>query len=105
MFLLYLVFRVLTGRTEMLHNRLTAALVTLALLVPKIGVEVFLHGLDSRPWRMWQLLPWPGFDAWLWGAALYALPLAALVVLVQTSEGRATRRDPETNLDAPATPG
>lgn len=104
MFLLYLVFRVLTGRTEMLHNGVTAAIVAVALLVPKMGTEVFLHALESRPWKMWQLLPWPGLDAWLWGGALYALPLATLVLLVHASEGRATRRDPETHLEAPAPP-
>ncbi|MGE3855556.1 MAG: hypothetical protein AB7G21_01215 [Dehalococcoidia bacterium] len=105
MFLLYLIFRVLSGRTEMLHNRATAGLVAVALLIPKVGAEVFLHALESRPWRMWELLPWPGLDAWLWGIALYALPFAVLVLLVTLSEGRATRRDPETHLEAPGPPG
>jgi len=105
MFLLYLIFRVLTGRTEMIPDRGTATLVMLALLLPKVGQEVFLHGLEARPWHMWRLLPWPHADAWLWGIALYALPLAALVMLVWTSEGRATRRDPETHLEAPGLPG
>lgn len=104
MFLLYLVFRVLTGRTEMIPDRLTAGLVALAVVIPKVGQEVFLHGLEQRPWHMMRLLPWEGFDAWLWGLGLYALPITALVLLVATSEGRATRRDPETHIEAPGPP-
>ncbi len=105
MFLLYLVFRVLSGRTEMLPDWRTAILVALALLVPKVGQEVFLHALEQRPWHMMRLLPSQRADAWLWGFGLYALPLAALVKLIWTSEGHVTRRDPETHLAAPGPPG
>jgi hypothetical protein len=104
MFLLYLIFRVLTGRTEMIPDRRTAALVALAVVIPKVGQEFFLHGIEQRPWHMMRLLPWEGFDAWLWGLGLYALPIIALILLVATSEGRATRRDPETHIEAPGAP-
>ena len=101
-YLLYMIFRVLTGQHQLLHSRASAAVVMLALLIPKLGQEYFLHHLEQRPWHIYHLLPWPTLNAWLWGGLLYALPLAALVVLVWCSHGRATSRDPEVQLEAPA---
>lgn len=101
-YLLYMIFRVLTGQHQLLHSRATAVAVFIALLIPKLVQEYFLHHLEQRPWHIYQVLPWPMLNAWLWGGMLYALPLAALVVLVLRSDGRATSRDPEVQAEAPA---
>jgi hypothetical protein len=104
-YLLYMIFRVLTGQHQLLQSRTAAAVVVAALLIPKLAQEYFLHHLEQRPWHIYHVLPWPTINAWFWGGLLYALPLAALVVLVVRSHGRATSRDPEVQPEAPALPG
>lgn len=101
-YLTYMIFRVLSGHQQMLHSVKATALVGLALLIPKVSAEVFLHAFNDRPWHMFSVLP-GGFsflDAWLWGLALYALPLVVLVISMQHAEGRATRGDPEAQVSA-----
>ncbi len=49
MFLLYLIFRVLSGNQRMLYSRTAMVLVTLALFIPKVATEIFLHMLNDRP--------------------------------------------------------
>ena len=99
-FLLYVIFHVLSRRTEMLTSRSATVLVALALLIPKVAQEVFLHALETRPWKIWHILPWPPVDAWMWGALMFAPPLTALVVLVWTAHGRPTKEDPELEVSA-----
>ena len=104
-YIVYMLFRVLTARDEMLGSKTGAAVMLVALLIPQVGQEIFLHQLEDRPWNLWRLLPFPNFDAWLWGGLFYLLPVVTLVTLVHLSEGRATRRDPEVEVDAtPAVP-
>lgn len=100
MYLLYLLFRLLSGHDSMLESRRETLFVALALLVPKVGQEIFLHALEERPWHLWHILPSSVLDAWLWGAAMYALPLIALAYLLLNVEGRATRGDPEVQVSA-----
>jgi hypothetical protein len=99
MFLVYLVFRVLTGQDRMLESNRATALVALALLIPKVAEEYFLHALEDRPWNMFHVLPdipyASDIETWMWGASMYVLPLIALVVLMLKADGRATRGDPE----------
>jgi hypothetical protein len=101
-FLLYLIFRVLSGHQRMLYSRTSMVLVTLALLIPKVATEIFLHLLNDRPWNRYQIFPGDlkVLDAWFWGFSLYALPLLALVILVTTAHGRATHGDPEEQVSA-----
>lgn len=101
-FLLYLIFRVLSGHPRMLYSGKAMMLVTLALLIPKVATEVFLHFLNDRPWNRYQLMPddLSILDAWIWGGLLYLLPLLALVILVTHAHGRATHGDPEAQVSA-----
>lgn len=101
-FLLYLIFRVLSGHQRMLYSRKAMVLVTLALLIPKVATEIFLHLLNDRPWNRYQLMSGDLsiLDAWIWGGLLYFLPLFALVMLVTHAHGRATHGDPEAQVSA-----
>lgn len=101
-YLTYMIFRVLSGHQQMLSSLRAMALVGLALLIPKVSTEVFLHALDDRPWHMFTVLPGglSVLDAWLWGLALYALPMVALLITMQHANGRATRGDPEAQVSA-----
>lgn len=101
-FLLYLIFRVLSGHQRMLYSGRAMTLVLLALLIPKVATEVFLHFLNDRPWNRYQLLSGDLsiLDAWIWGGLLYLLPLLALVMLVTHAHGRATHGDPEVQVSA-----
>jgi hypothetical protein len=100
MFLLYMIFRVLSGQTRMLDGRTAAVLVSLALIIPKVAEELFLHMFHDRPWTMFESLPGPVPDALLWGAAMYALPAVVLIVLVSKAHGRPTHGDPEQQVSA-----
>jgi hypothetical protein len=101
LYLLYMIFVVLSGQTQMLNTRRTAVLVSLAVIVPKVAEEFFLHAFDNRPWTMFDFpLPGPISEAVIWGAAMYALPLLALVVLVSRAHGHPTRGDPEEQVSA-----
>jgi hypothetical protein len=95
MFLLYMIFRVLSGQSRMITGTMTAVLVSLALIVPKVAEELFLHMFNDRPWTMFESLPGPVPDALLWGAAMYTLPAVVLVVLVSRAHGLRTQGDPE----------
>ena len=101
MYLFYMIFCVLSGQHQMLTTKLTALLVSMAVMLPKMAVEVFLHFFDDRPWTMFDWsLPGPFSPAVLWGAAMYAIPLIALVVTVLRAHGRPTRGDPEEQVSA-----
>jgi hypothetical protein len=96
MYLFYMVFTVLSGQTLMLTSKRVALVASMAVMLPKMAVEVFLHAFDDRPWTMFDLsFPGPLSEAILWGAAMYAIPLVTLVVLVLRAHGRPTRGDPE----------
>jgi hypothetical protein len=101
-FLMYLIFRVVSGHQQMLYSKRGTMLLLLAVLIPKVAVEVFLHALNDRPWHVVSILPGAlsVVDAWLWGLALYALPLVALILFVRYTRGRATHGDPETEVSA-----
>lgn len=101
-FLLYVVFRLLTGHQRMLESRKAMVLVSIALLAPKVTMETFLHVLNERPWDRFELISgdFSFLDAWIWGAALYLLPVIALVVLTAQAHGRATHGDPEGEVSA-----
>lgn len=88
MFLIYVLFRTLTGHERMLEGLRSSALVALALVLPKVVQEYFLHALGKRPWHLVQLTAWPLVDVWFWAAMLYALPVIALTVLIVTSDRR-----------------
>jgi hypothetical protein len=96
--LLAVLFRVITGKVHLLASGREAFLLLLALLLPKAGEEYFLHILNDRPWHVWNL-PMPNaLEPWFWGAAMYGVPLAALLYLASTAEGRATKGDPEVEM-------
>ena len=96
--LLAVLFRVLTGHVRMLESSREAVLVFLALLVPKMGEEYFLHILNDRPWHRWSLPMPDAIEPWFWGFAMYGVPLIALLYLMGTAEGRATKGDPEEEM-------
>lgn len=58
LFLMYVVFRLLSGRERLLDGMRSTFLVGLVALVPKILEEYFLHMLNRRPWD-WVQLPIP----------------------------------------------
>ncbi len=99
-YLLYVVFHVIAARSQMLSGgTLETVLVTLALLVPSVALEVFMHALDSRPWLLVSLPLPDAVEPWIWGGALYLLPVVALSYLVvRASRHPPLSGDPETEL-------
>jgi hypothetical protein len=85
LFLFYLVYRLLS-RQELMHRSSAEAVVTMvALTLPKIAEEYFIH-VASRPWQTVTLLPagvsTPDREYWVWVPIMLALPVAAMVRLL-----------------------
>lgn len=92
LFLFYLVFRVLSRRDLMLRSGVDAVIVLVAVTVPKVAEEYFIH-VGSRPWQTVTLLPasisTSDREYWLWVPIMLALPILAMTRLLL--ENRATR--------------
>lgn len=81
LFLMYVVFRLVSGRGQMLVGRRSTLLVVLIAVVPKLVEEYFIHMLDRRPWD-WVNLPLPdGIEPRVWIVAMY-LPALVTVLLL-----------------------
>lgn len=100
LFLLYVLYHLLTGREQMLHGPWSTLGVMLALTLPKMAQEFFLHLLDGRPQDVWEV-PIPGpLVVKFWLGVLYGPVLVALGYLVATRRGRRVRGDREADLSA-----
>ena len=109
LFFFYLVFRFLSRQDLMLRSRADAVLVIVALTLPKIVDEYFVH-VASRPWQTVTLLPasvsTPDREYWVWVPIMLALPVLAMARLLLRD--RATTVDEKfplpAALPAPALP-
>ena len=85
LFLFYLVFRVLSRHELMLRSRADAVLTVVALTLPKIAEEYFIH-VATRPWQTVTLLPasvsTPDREYWMWVPIMLALPVLAMAKLL-----------------------
>jgi len=83
LFLMYAVFRLISGRGHMLVGRRSTILVSLVALAPKLVEEYFLHMLNRRPWD-WVPLPVPdGIEPRIWIVAMYLPALISVFLLAQ----------------------
>lgn len=101
LFFFYLIFRFLSRQDLMLRSHADAVLVMVALTLPKVADEYFVH-VATRPWQTLTLLPatisTPDREYWVWLSIMLALPVLAMArVLFATREGRGSGR-----LDRPA---
>lgn len=86
LFLMYVVFRLVSGRAHMLTGRRSTVLVGLVALAPKLVEEYFLHMLNRRPWD-WIQLPIPdAFEPRIWIAAMYLPALITVFLLARRAE-------------------
>jgi hypothetical protein len=85
LFFFYLLFRVLSRREIMLRNWGDAAVTMVALTIPKIAEEYFIH-VGTRPWQSLTLLPsavtTPDREYWVWMPIMLALPALAMARLL-----------------------
>lgn len=81
-FLMYVVFRLLSGRDQMLDGYRTAILVGTVALVPKLIEEYFLHFIERRPWD-WVNLPLipDGWEPRMWVLAMFTPAVLAVLAL------------------------
>lgn len=87
LFLMYAVFRLISGHERMLVDRASMVLVGVVALVPKLIEEYFLHLLDRRPWD-WVNLPVPdAIEPRVWLAGMY-LPMLMVVLALVTRTSR-----------------
>ncbi len=85
LFLMYVVFRLVSERELMLDGRRSVLLITLAALLPKLVEEYFLHMLNRRPWD-WVDLPMPdAFEPRIWIVAMYLPALITVLALAWRS--------------------
>lgn len=84
-FFFYLVFRVLARQDIMFRTRADVAITMLALTLPKVLDEYFMH-VGGRPWQTSTLLPapisTPDGEYWLWMSIMLALPAVSMVRLL-----------------------
>ena len=90
LFLVAVLYRVLTTADVIFPSWRVALLVLGVLLVPKTAQEVFLHVMhNNRPWNVWAVTWLPiGLQAWIWGALMYAPPVLAVPYLWSMSKQR-----------------
>lgn len=101
-YLMYVVFRVLSGRERMLTSAWVTTFVALAALLPRLVEEYFLHVLERRPWD-WVDLPIPHtFEPRVWIVAAYAPSLLTMIVLALRPDPHAER--PPAAVGAPPGP-
>jgi hypothetical protein len=85
LFLFYLVFRVLSRHELMLRSRADAVVTMVALTLPKIAEEYFIH-VATRPWQTLTLLPaavsTPDREYWVWVPIMLVLPALAMARLL-----------------------
>ncbi|TAJ17914.1 MAG: hypothetical protein EPO65_10225 [Dehalococcoidia bacterium] len=82
LYLMYVVFRIVAGREQMLIDRTSMLLVGAFALGPKMAEEYFLHFLDRRPWD-WVNLPVipDAFEPRVWVGIMYFPMLLVVLVL------------------------
>ena len=97
LFFFYLLFRVLSRRDIMLRSWTDAVLVMVALTLPKVAEEYFIH-VGGRPWQTLTLLPasisTPDREYWLWMPIMLALPVVAMARLLVQKREPASERIP-----------
>ena len=109
LFFFYLVFRLLSRRDLMLRGSMDAVVVMVALTLPKIADEYFVH-VAARPWQTMTLLPaaisTPDREYWVWMPIMLALPAAAMArMLLRSREATGEERLGVLQaLSGPATP-
>jgi hypothetical protein len=100
-FVLYILFHIVTGRQRMFDGWLEASLVLVALLIPKVVAEYFLHVLNNRPENVIQVpIPNGWIEGLFWSAAMYGSGALTLVWVSWSSRGARTTRDREEDLSA-----
>jgi hypothetical protein len=121
LFLFYLLFRVFARQDIMLRTWTDAAVVMVALTLPKMAEEYFIH-VAGRPWQTMTLLPasitTPDREYWVWMPIMLALPALAMIrVVLQSREAPAAEKiplltallgrqtSPASRLDRPALDG
>jgi len=98
LFLMYLVYYLLSGRPLMLRSHPAALVALLAALVPKVIEEYFIHVLHDRPWNV-IALPTPGLiEPFLWASATYLPAVLVVAVLVLRRPGPGASGDREQQL-------
>jgi len=85
LFFFYLLFRLLSRQEIMLRSQADAIVTMVALAIPKIADEYFIH-IAARPWQTFTLLPsavsTPDREYWLWIPIMLALPALAMTRLL-----------------------
>lgn len=97
LFLMYLIFHLISGRDQMVRGVGATVVVVLAALLPKLAEEYFLHVMDRRPFD-WPLLARTEEPVLV--MLLYLPPLVVVVVLAHWSRGRIADGDREVQLRA-----
>jgi hypothetical protein len=101
LFVLYVLFHLLTGRDRMLHSWREASIVLIALLVPKVASEVFLHVMNTRPSDVVSLpIPNGWVEGVFWSALMYGTGALALMWLARRSHVTRNAADREEDLSA-----
>jgi hypothetical protein len=99
LFVLYVLFHLLTGRDRMFNGWREASIVLVALLVPKVASEIFLHGMNTRPGDVIELpIPYGWLEGMLWAVLMYGTGALSLVLLAARSHVTRARIDREEDL-------
>ena len=100
LFAMYLVYYLLTGRPQMLRSWWAAAVAGVAVVLPKLAEEYFIHVLGGRPWGQVTLPTPDAIEPFLWVLATYLPAVLVVAVLAIARRGEGRRGDRETQLSA-----
>jgi hypothetical protein len=85
-FLFYVIFRIFTQRQKMALRPESLAVVMVAISIPKVVEEYWIHAVGDRPWHMYTVLPESisssRSEYYLWSLILLALPALAMAWLL-----------------------
>ena len=98
LFLMYVVYYLVSGHPRMLRSRWVAAIALLAALVPKLVEEYFIHVMGGRPWDH-ASLPTPDVaEPFIWVLLIYVPAILVVAVLAITADGDPSSGDREAEL-------
>ena len=98
LFLMYLVYYLVSGRPRMLRSRWVAAIAVLAALVPKVAEEYFIHVMGGRPWDHVPLPTPDVLEPFIWLVLIYVPAVLVVAVLAITTRGDGRSGDREAQL-------
>ncbi|MCR4324337.1 MAG: hypothetical protein NUV69_01470 [Candidatus Curtissbacteria bacterium] len=97
-FIFYLLFVRLTKKQKLFTSRISVFIIIVALLIPSILREYFMHVLKKPPWRVYDIAQNLDIQKWapfgidlsylIWILILLSLPLTALIWQVKKVKSR-----------------